>query len=222
MAHLVDELLLFSRELTLLGYPPSLPSPLSILLDDSPFTKWLAMERLCKVHSIVYIYMSRVLISLALLCSHLLLDPLFSCSPPSSLPLPRSVAVERLDELSSSPTAWSPVYETTDDTDDTRVPEIAEGLLYLIAGMTGIDSVRSPFNQDSIKTLLLSHDPWPCCLDSQAWRLVPCGWVGGVRGLLCEVSWFTSQTDITVCQVSIISYCLWNYRERSSWTSTTT
>ena len=48
MAHLVDELLFFSRELTLLGYPPSLPSPLSILLDDAPFSKWMDMERQCE------------------------------------------------------------------------------------------------------------------------------------------------------------------------------
>ena len=43
---------------------------------------------------------------------------------------------ERLVKLSSSPTAWSPVYEAAADTDDTRVPEAAEGLLSLIAGIT--------------------------------------------------------------------------------------
>lgn len=48
MSHLIDELLLFTRELTLLGYPPSLPSLLSILLDDVPFRKWLSLEKQCK------------------------------------------------------------------------------------------------------------------------------------------------------------------------------
>ena len=48
MAHLIDELILFSRELTLIGYPPSSPSPLSVLLDPAPFSKWLSLERQCK------------------------------------------------------------------------------------------------------------------------------------------------------------------------------
>ncbi|CAI8007227.1 RAD50-interacting protein 1 [Geodia barretti] len=45
MAHLIDELLLFNRELMLLGYPPSSPSPLSLLLDTTSFSKWIALER---------------------------------------------------------------------------------------------------------------------------------------------------------------------------------
>ena len=48
MAHLIDELLLFNRELMLLGYPPSFPSPLSLLLDTTSFSKWIALERQCK------------------------------------------------------------------------------------------------------------------------------------------------------------------------------
>ena len=39
--------------------------------------------------------------------------------------------------ISASPTAWSPVYES-EDADDTRVPEVAESLLTLIAGVTGL------------------------------------------------------------------------------------
>lgn len=48
MAHLIDELLLFTRELTLLGYPPSSPSPLSVLLDPASFSKWISLERQCE------------------------------------------------------------------------------------------------------------------------------------------------------------------------------
>ena len=39
--------------------------------------------------------------------------------------------------MAASPTAWSPVYESAADTDDTRVPEVSESLLTVIAGITG-------------------------------------------------------------------------------------
>lgn len=45
--------------------------------------------------------------------------------------------MDRLEEMMSSPTAWSPVYETVIKTDDTRVPEVGEYVLSLIAGITG-------------------------------------------------------------------------------------
>ena len=48
MGHLIDELLLLSRDLTLLGYPPSSPSPLSLFLEHTSFQKWRALERQCK------------------------------------------------------------------------------------------------------------------------------------------------------------------------------
>ena len=48
MAHLLDELLLFHRELTLLHYPSAHPSPLAVLLADVPFHKWVSMEKQCK------------------------------------------------------------------------------------------------------------------------------------------------------------------------------
>ena len=48
-----------------------------------------------------------------------------------------SVAEERLLAMSTSPNAWSPVYEAAADTDDSRVPQVAESLLTLIAGITG-------------------------------------------------------------------------------------
>ena len=39
--------------------------------------------------------------------------------------------------MAASPNAWSPVYEAAADTDDSRVPQVAESLLTLIAGITG-------------------------------------------------------------------------------------
>ena len=39
--------------------------------------------------------------------------------------------------MTASQTAWSPAYEAAADTDDTRVPETAEGFMSLIAGITG-------------------------------------------------------------------------------------
>ena len=45
--------------------------------------------------------------------------------------------MERVSEITTSPTAWSPAYEAATDADDTRVPETAEGFMSLIAGITG-------------------------------------------------------------------------------------
>ena len=48
-----------------------------------------------------------------------------------------TVAVERLNQITSSPTAWQPSYSSMADADDTKVPECTEGLMSLIAGITG-------------------------------------------------------------------------------------
>ncbi len=49
MSHLIDELLLFERELrTVLLYPKPLPSPLTVLLREVPLHKWLELEKSCK------------------------------------------------------------------------------------------------------------------------------------------------------------------------------
>ena len=49
MSHLIDELLLFERELrTVLHYPPSCPSPFhNVMLEDVAFHKWLTLEKTC-------------------------------------------------------------------------------------------------------------------------------------------------------------------------------
>lgn len=49
MSHLIDELLLFERELrTVLHYPPSCHSPFhSVMLEDVAFHKWLTLEKTC-------------------------------------------------------------------------------------------------------------------------------------------------------------------------------
>lgn len=49
MSHLIDELLLFERELrTVLHYPPSCRSPFhSVMLEDVAFHKWLTLEKTC-------------------------------------------------------------------------------------------------------------------------------------------------------------------------------
>ncbi len=47
------------------------------------------------------------------------------------------VTVERLKQITSSPTAWVPAYATLEAADDTRVPECTEGFMQIIAGITG-------------------------------------------------------------------------------------
>ena len=49
MSHLIDELLLFERELrTVLHYPSSCPSPFhNVMLEDVAFHKWLTLEKTC-------------------------------------------------------------------------------------------------------------------------------------------------------------------------------
>ena len=48
MSHLIDELLLFERELrTILSYPLPFPSCLHVLTEEVPFHKWLTLEKGC-------------------------------------------------------------------------------------------------------------------------------------------------------------------------------
>ena len=48
MSHLVDELLLFEKELRMvLGYPRPHTSLLHVLLDEVPLHKWLSLEKGC-------------------------------------------------------------------------------------------------------------------------------------------------------------------------------
>ena len=54
-----------------------------------------------------------------------------------SVSTPPPVAVERLSGIAASPTAWQPAYVTMKEADDTMVPECPEGLMQLIAGITG-------------------------------------------------------------------------------------
>ena len=48
-----------------------------------------------------------------------------------------SVAVEKLKSIIDSPTAWQPRYAAVLEENETRVPECAENLMNLIAGITG-------------------------------------------------------------------------------------
>ena len=48
-----------------------------------------------------------------------------------------AVAVERLKVISESPTSWDPLYTSSDTDSDQLIPECAEKLMQLIAGITG-------------------------------------------------------------------------------------
>lgn len=49
-AHLVDEALLFDRELrTSFGYPNSQPGCLHVLTNENTFNKWIIIERKCEL-----------------------------------------------------------------------------------------------------------------------------------------------------------------------------
>jgi hypothetical protein len=67
------------------------------------------------------------------------------------------VAEERMLAMAASPNAWSPVYEAAADTDDSRVPQVAESLLTLIAGIT--DRYRNlPSEVHQLKFVGLQQD----------------------------------------------------------------
>lgn len=53
-AHLIDEILLFERELQEnLGYPPSCPSVINVITQAAYFTKWMTLERKCNYHNVL-------------------------------------------------------------------------------------------------------------------------------------------------------------------------
>ena len=55
MSHLIDELLVFERELrTVLQYPHPHPSPFDVLLGEVPFHKWLTLEKACGLLVLLY------------------------------------------------------------------------------------------------------------------------------------------------------------------------
>lgn len=48
MAHLIDELLMFERELrTVILYSQPSPTPFDVLLGEIPFHKWISLEKAC-------------------------------------------------------------------------------------------------------------------------------------------------------------------------------
>lgn len=49
-----------------------------------------------------------------------------------------AVAVERLSTVMGSTTAWEPLYQGVESADTTRVPECAERLMVVIAGIRGV------------------------------------------------------------------------------------
>ena len=59
MSHLIDELLIFERELRIvLQYPRPCPTPFDVLLGEVPFHKWLSLEKACKslnLHDVTFI-----------------------------------------------------------------------------------------------------------------------------------------------------------------------
>lgn len=53
-AHLIDEILSFEQDLkSLMNYPNTLPSAISVLTQPFYFTKWLSIEEKCKNSIIV-------------------------------------------------------------------------------------------------------------------------------------------------------------------------
>lgn len=95
-SHLIDELLLFEKELhEVHHYPLLYPSVIVVLQDEVPLCRWLNLER--------------------------------------------QFAAERLKVISESPTSWDSLYTdrlTGSSTSDELVPECAEKLMQIIAGIT--------------------------------------------------------------------------------------
>ena len=110
MAHTIDELLSFERELrTLLGYYRPMPGCLGVILEPSNFQQWIALERKCEVI--------------------LLGDLLLHYIPTDT--------VERIDSIARAPLAWDLQYKEVVDVDASKVTVCAEQLMSLMASITG-------------------------------------------------------------------------------------
>lgn len=91
--HLIDEALLFDRELRQnYSYPPNQPGALHILSQEEVFDKWLVVEK--------------------------------------------KYAMEKVDAMMSSPTAWRSQYRDIADVDELKVPECGESFMTLMLTIT--------------------------------------------------------------------------------------
>jgi hypothetical protein len=92
-SHLIDELLIFEKELrTIHHYPQSYPTALCVLLEEIPLCRWLNLEK--------------------------------------------QFAAKKLKCITESSSAWNPFYMEVIDVDDLKVPECADKLMQLIAGIS--------------------------------------------------------------------------------------
>ncbi|XP_041364407.1 RAD50-interacting protein 1-like [Gigantopelta aegis] len=92
-SHLVDETLLFDRELRLTySFPTHIPGCLHVLSSGDAFTKWLSIEK--------------------------------------------KFALEKIDAMLSSPTAWLSQYKDIVDVDELKVPECGESFMTLLTTIT--------------------------------------------------------------------------------------
>lgn len=75
-----------------------------------------------------------------------------------------AVAVERLKAISESPTSWDPLYTSSDTDSDQLIPECAEKLMQLIAGITGqwrlLQQILWPVSRLYLLSPILSLSPF--------------------------------------------------------------
>ncbi|KAM9311745.1 RAD50-interacting protein 1 [Gastrophryne carolinensis] len=112
--HLVDEVLLFQRELNSAhGYSSSLPNCMHILSEDSFFQRWLTVER--------------------------------------------KLALEKMDSMLSSESAWASQYKDITDVDEMKFPDCAETFMTLLLVIT--DRYKNlPTAEKKLKFLELQKD----------------------------------------------------------------
>jgi len=115
LAHTIGEVLSFESELRAhCDYPPSQPSALLVLTQPQFFTRWISLERAC-IRFISYFSIDTILIFIYF-----------------------AVAVEKMDVLLSSETAWASTIgeDNTEMDDDVRLTECGEGFLQMLLAIT--------------------------------------------------------------------------------------
>lgn len=113
LSHVVDEMLLFHRELNMTHeFPISQLNCLHVLTEEPCFSRWLEIEKKSNNNTTESVQRDRS----------------FCCDVDAEL---------RLKTLLSVPTAWCLLYKDMPDVDDLRVPECAETVMTFLRSVEG-------------------------------------------------------------------------------------
>ena len=63
MSHLIDEILVFDREVRAIhGYPSQYPGAINVLLEEGPLCRWINLEKQCRYNALHVLWSTAVLL----------------------------------------------------------------------------------------------------------------------------------------------------------------